>query len=398
MVVLCGGEKAPSTEIAVKIVADENIPFAAEAFGTLGGVTLVHGRAMTAQTVADADILLVRSVTRVDRDLLEGSCVRFVATATIGTDHIDTDYLDKRGIGFASAPGSNATSVAEYVTAALLVLAKRGGYRLQDKSIGIIGVGNVGSRVAAKAEALGMKVLLNDPPLARKTHYKKYLPLERLFEADFLTIHTPLSYGGPDPTYQIVNEEFVAAMKPGSVLVNTARGAIAETRALKRALDSDQLGEVVIDVWENEPNPNTGLIERAAIATPHIAGYSLDGKVRGTEMIYAAACSFLGKEPLWKMEDVLPAPPHPKLEIDAAGRDDEDVLREAILTVCDIEGDDARMRAILALPDAKRPAFFDNLRKTYPVRREFHNTSITLWHAGDALAGKLRALGFRVEA
>ncbi|MCD6404742.1 MAG: 4-phosphoerythronate dehydrogenase [Planctomycetes bacterium] len=381
----------------MKVVADENIPFAAEAFGTLGGVTLVRGRAMTAKLLADADILLVRSVTKVDRDLLEGSHVRFVATATIGTDHIDTDYLDKRGIGFASAPGSNATSVAEYVTAALLVLAKRGGYRLQDKSIGVVGVGNVGSRVATRAEALGMKVLLNDPPLARKTHDEKYLPLTRLFEADFLTIHTPLAYGGPDPTYQIVNEEFVATMKPGSVLVNTARGQIAETRALKRALDSDQLSEVVLDVWENEPNPNTGLIERAAIATPHIAGYGLDGKVRGTEMIYTAACSFLGKAPLWEMADVLPTPRCPNLEIDADGRQNEDVFREVVLDVCDIEGDDARMRDILTLPEAKRPAFFDKLRKTYPVRREFHNTCITLKHAGDALVGKLRALGFRID-
>jgi len=380
----------------MKIVADENIPFVKEAFGGLGAVTLVPGRDLGAEVVADADVLLVRSVTKVGPELLEGSKVRFVGTANIGTDHVDLPYLQGRGVGFASAPGSNAASVAEYVTAALLVLARRGRYKLAGKSIGIVGVGNVGSRVAARCQALGMKVLLNDPPLFRATGDKKYLPVEKLFKADFISIHTPLTMEGPDATYQMVNEEFVAEMKPGSILINTARGRIAEGRALKRALDGDQLSEVVLDVWENEPNADPSLIERAAIATPHIAGYGFDGKVRGTEMVYRAACRFFRRKASWKMEDVLPAPPFPELALKCRGRDDEDVIRDAVLTVCDIEADDAAMRKVINLPGEERPKYFDKLRRDYPARREFHNTHLTFDSRRARLVAKLKGLEFRI--
>lgn len=381
----------------MQIIADENIPFVKEAFGTLGRVTLLPGRGINAKALRDADILLVRSVTTVDEALLAGSKVSFVATATIGTDHIDRQYLRKRKIGFASAPGSNATSVAEYVTAALLVLARNGGWLLKGKSIGIVGVGNVGSRVETRCRALGMKVILNDPPLARKTGAGKYAPLARILKADIVTIHAPLATEGPDATYQMVNEDFVARMKPGAILINTARGKIAESRALMRALDGDQLAEVVLDVFENEPSPMQGLIERAATATPHIAGYALDGKVRGTQMIYNAACRRFKKKRVWKMEAVLPEPPVPLLELDARGRTDEEVIRDAVLAVCDIEGDDARMRKIPKAPQEKRAAFFDRLRRNYPVRREFHNTRIVLKHPRASLKKALKALEFGVK-
>ncbi len=381
----------------MQIIADENIPYVREAFGTLGRVSVMPGRRINAKKVRDADILLVRSVTKVDEALLAGSRVRFVGTATIGTDHIDEAYLDSEKIGFAAAPGSNATSVAEYVTAALLVLARECNRPLKGTSIGIVGVGNVGSRVEKRCRALGMKVLLNDPPLKRETGAKKFVPIERIFTADIVTIHTPLTYEGPDATYQMVNEDFVAQLKAGSILINTARGQIAETRALKRALDGDQLREVVIDVWENEPNPDDGLVERAAIATAHIAGYALDGKVRGTEMIYRAACKFLGKRAVWKKEAVLAEPPVPVFEANATDRSDEDVIREAVLTVCDIEGDDQRMRRTLRQPAEKRGAFFDRLRKNYPVRREFHNTTIVLKRSRPALRNTLKRLEFEVK-
>jgi len=380
----------------MRIVADENIAFVREAFGRLGEVVTLPGRGMSAAAVADADMLLVRSVTKVGSVLLDDSKVKFVGTATIGTDHLDTSYLDRRGIANAAAPGSNATSVAEYVMAALLVLARRGRYKLAGKSIGIVGVGNVGSRVAARAQALGMKVLLNDPPLFRKTGDRKYLPLEKLFKANFITIHTPLTMEGQDATFHLVNEDFVARMKAGSVLINTARGQIAEGRALKRALDGDLLSEVILDVWENEPEPDPSLIERAAIATPHIAGYGYDGKVRGTQMIYDAACRFLKARRTWKMEDTMPVPPYPQLEIKARGREDEDVIRDAVLTVCDVEADDAAMRKTLQLPEEDRAAYFDRLRREYPVRREFHNTTVTIQGKRAGLVKKLKGLGFRV--
>jgi len=379
----------------MKIVADEHIPFVREAFGSLGEVVLAEGRKLTRETVRDADALLVRSVTKVNADLLKDSKVRFVGTATIGTEHVDLPYLVEHGIGFAAAPGSNATSVAEYVTAALLVLARRGKYKLQGKSIGIVGVGNVGSRVAKKAEALGMKVFLNDPPLARQTGDPKYLPIEKIMKCDIVTIHVPLTMEPPDATYHMVNEEFVASMKRGSVLINTCRGKVAEGRALKRALDGDQLSEVVLDVWESEPNPDPSLIERSAIATPHVAGYGYDGKVRGAEMIYQALCAFFGIRPAWNAAEAMPAPPYPVLEL-KAGRQGEDVIREAVLTVYDIEADDARMRKIVNLPEDERGKYFDYLRKTYPVRREFHNSHVILKGRGDKLATKLKGLGFVV--
>ena len=288
-------------------------------------------------------------------------------------------------------------SVAEYVTAALLVLARRGGYKLQGKTIGIVGVGNVGSRVAAKAAALGMKVLLNDPPLAQATGDAKYLPISRIMRADFITLHVPLTMEPPDATYHLVNEEFVARMKPGACLINTSRGKVAEGRALKRALDGDQISEVVLDVWENEPDPDPSLIERCAIATPHIAGYGYDGKVRGTEMLYKAVCEFLKTECQWDAGRVMPQPEFPEIVLKARGRDEEDLIREVVLTVYDVEADDARMRKMTNLPDDERPKYFDRLRQTYPVRREFHNTRVVLKPARARLGAKLEGLGFKVE-
>lgn len=200
----------------MQIIADQNIPFVKECFSGIGDVTLTSGRAVTPDLVKDADILLVRSITKVNADLLAGSSVKFVATATIGTEHVDQDYLAGRGIGFASAPGSNANSVAEYIVAALLTLGKKHKFQLEGKSIGVVGVGNVGSKVQKKCAALGMKVVLNDPPLARQTGDAKYRPLQELYGCDFITMHTPLTKDGSDPTYHLANEQLFAAMKQGA--------------------------------------------------------------------------------------------------------------------------------------------------------------------------------------
>jgi erythronate-4-phosphate dehydrogenase len=380
----------------VNIIADENIPYAHEAFGTLGDVRLVSGRDVTPDLVRDCDLLFIRSVTRTNAALLDGSRVRFVATATIGTDHVDLDYLAGRGTGFASAPGSNATSVAEYIAASLLVLARDSGTSLEGKTLGVVGVGNVGSRVVAKAEAMGMRVLQNDPPVQRETGDPRYLPLDALFEADFITLHVPLTREGQDATLQLADEAFLARMRPGSVLLNTSRGAVVDGNALKAALASGHLGEAVLDVWEGEPDIDMGLLAKVAIGTPHIAGYSFDGKVRATEMIYAAACESLGVEPTWSAADAMPEPDHPRLEIDCAGWPDEDVLRAAVLTVYDIEADNCRLRQF---PEgfSARPAYFDRLRKEYPKRREFENTVVTANGASEALARKLGGLGFQFE-
>ncbi|MHC4912347.1 MAG: 4-phosphoerythronate dehydrogenase, partial [Planctomycetota bacterium] len=243
----------------MKIVADANIPFVRNCFSSLGEVEVVPGREITSNVIADADVLLVRSITQVDSDLLAGSSVRFVGTATIGFDHVRTDFLLSNNIGFASAPGSNANSAAEYVLAALLSVARKRKIQLEGKSIGIVGVGNVGSKVEKKAKALGMKVYLNDPPLQRQTGDAKYLPLEKLFGCDFITLHTPLTFEGIDKTFHLADERFFKLLKPACIFINTSRGAVVDTITLKGAIQSGKLGAVVLDVWENEPNINIEL-------------------------------------------------------------------------------------------------------------------------------------------
>jgi len=381
----------------MKIVADENIPLVREAFASFGQVVTCPGREICPAVLKDADILLVRSITNVNAALLEGTAVRFVGTATIGVDHVDEAYLASRGIGFASAPGSNAESVAEYVVAALLVLGRRLDFSLAGMSLGVIGVGNVGSRVARNAQALGMKVLLNDPPLQRRTGDAEFLPLEKVLEADAVTLHVPLSYKGPDATYHLVDEQFLKCMRPGSVLINTSRGAVADERQLHEALES-HLSAAVLDVWENEPTIDVSLLEKVQLGTPHIAGYSYDGKVTGMHMLYRAVCRYLKKEPEWEPGDALPSPRVPRLCLNTKGRARDDVFLEAVRAIYDIEADDLRMRSLIRITDVQRGAAFDGLRKEYPQRREFSNTTITLEPYDEDLAKVLRGLRFRVNA
>ena len=388
----------------MKIVADQNIVFVREAFQALGEVRLMRGREMTPAAVRDATLLLVRSITPVSRALLEGSAVRFVATATIGTDHVDTEYLREAGVAFAAAPGSNANSVAEYITAALLVLAQRQGKPLEGRTIGIVGAGNVGSRVAAKVRALGMRERLNDPPLQRSTGEAKYRPIAELMDCDFITLHVPLEKGGTDPTWHLAGAEFLSRMRPEAVLLNSSRGAVADNVALLQALRaarSTQLrpGAAVLDVWEGEPRIGPALLAETALATPHIAGYSFDGKVNGTEMICRAACAFLGRKPDWSPARCVPPPLIPEIELNVRPGEPEEALREAVLKLYPIERDDAALRRLGGLPPADQGPYFDRLRAEYPVRREFQNTTVRLRgdaSAAEVLAGKLKGLGFNV--
>ena len=360
---------------AMKIVADRNIPFVRECFSSIGEVEVVAGRGVTAELVGGADVLLVRSVTKVNEELLAGSKVQFVATATIGTDHVDAGYLAKRGIGFTSAPGSNANSVAEYIVAALLEVAHKDDMTLAGKSIGVVGVGNVGSRVAKKCAALGMEVLLNDPPLRALTADAKYLPIEELYGCDFLTLHTPLRFEGMDKTYHLVDAGFFESLKEGCVFLNTSRGAVAETAAIKGAVESGKVRAVVLDVWENEPEIDVGLLGMIDIGTPHIAGYSYDGKVAGMIMIYEAVCEYFGLEKRFTVDSFLPEAAVPELRVEA-GADEQEAVRRAVEKIYDIKADDARMREILECEAQQRGRFFSDLRKNYPVRREFQNTKV----------------------
>lgn len=375
------------------VVADENIPYVREAFAEIGEVRTLPGRKMAPADLAEADLLLVRSITKVDANLLEASRVQFVATATIGTDHVDLEYLRRRGIGFSSAPGCNANSVADYITAALLHLEERHGLRLSEMSLGVVGVGNVGRRVAARGRALGMHVVLNDPPLAETTCEPAYRPLAEIQRCDVVTFHTPLEKSGLYPTLHLCEAGFIEGLREGVILMNSSRGAVMDNAAVLDALSSGRIRAAVLDVWEGEPNVRADLLAKTDIATPHIAGYSFDGKVNGTEQIYAAACAHFGMKPSWDPTPLLPPPDCPEVCIAA---NDPHPVATAVRAVYDLLADGARMREMLTLPESERGAYFDRLRKEYPRRREFKNTTVVLERADDATAKRLLGLGFQV--
>jgi len=362
-----------------------------EAFATLGDVVTVPGRSMDSGLVADAELLLVRSITKVDSNLLDGAHVRFVATATIGEDHVDKAYLADRGIAFSSAPGCNANSVGQYMTGALLALAEAFSLDLREMSLGIVGVGNVGSRVLAKATALGLTCVLNDPPLARETGDPKYRPIEEAMDCDFVTLHVPLTREGEDATYHLADAAFLERLRDGAMLINSSRGSVADGEALIEALDEGQLSACVLDVWEGEPDIDVELLERVFIGTPHIAGYSFDGKVNGTRQIYQAACRHLGVDATWDPRPLLPAPACPEVTVDGRAAD---ALHTAVRAVYDIRRDDDAIRGLLSMTAAERPAAFDRLRKEYPRRREFFNTVATVDPPDAALMAQLSGLGF----
>jgi erythronate-4-phosphate dehydrogenase len=379
------------------ILVDENIPFGAEVFGTLGTVRRKHGREIRPADLADVDLLIVRSITRVNRALLAGTPVRFVATATSGSDHVAADELRDLGVTFYAALGCNANSVAEYMTAAWLHLARRTNRTLRGLRVGVVGVGHVGSLVAAKARALGMEPVLNDPPKARVGGGGDYRALNELAGCDIVTCHTPLTRDGDDPTWHLIGADFMARMPRGSWLCNGGRGGVVDEAALHAALDRDQFGACVLDVWDDEPAVDGRLLGRVSIASPHIAGYSLEGKLNGTSMVYEAACQFLGEPVRWRMEEAAPPPTVPCVEVDARGRVDDVVLDEVVSRVYPIADDDARMRATLAVPDVERGRAFDRLRKDYPVRREFRFTRVRTIGASPAARAALAGLQFVVD-
>lgn len=360
----------------IKIIADENIPWVREAFIDVGEVVLLPGRAIRPEAVREADALLVRSVTPVDEALLKDSRVRFVGSATIGTDHVDLALLERAGIAFSYAPGSNAGSVAEYVLAALLELAVRRETGLSEKKLGVVGCGNVGAQVADRAEALGLRVLRCDPPLAEaaeargETH--PFVPFSLvLAEADILSLHTPLTRTGPHSTFHLMDENALRQLRPGTWLLNTSRGAVMDSTALRR--HADRFGALVFDVWENEPTPDPALIRAADLATPHIAGYSYDGKVNGTVMLYEAFVSFFKLSRMWNA--AVAFAPHEEDHLHLVPLDPALAptpwLHALTHQAYDLAADDRRFRHLLDLPPSEHADFFSALRRDYPRRRTF---------------------------
>jgi erythronate-4-phosphate dehydrogenase len=379
----------------MKTVCSHNMPFVEEAFRTLGETTIFDGRNITAAEVHDADLLAIRSTTKVNADLLNGSRVRFVGTATIGTDHLDIDYLERHNIHWCYSPGCNANGVSEYVTSVLLCLANRHGFALDGKTLGVIGVGNVGRLVVAKGEALGLRVLQNDPPRQRaEAPSDQFVSLDQLLaESDIVTTHVPITKDGLDPTYHMADSTFFARMRPDSIFVNAARGPVVDTEAMLSALASGPLAHVALDTWEGEPAIRRDTLQAVDLGSPHTAGYSFEGKVMGTVMVYREACRFLGVEATWTPDDLLPSPALPHVTVDAAGRSNEAVLWEVVRQLYDVEQEDAALRT-----DTPDPAsHFDALRKNYHVRREFRFTTVRIINGTPQLRDAFTGLGFPVE-
>ncbi|NBC99932.1 4-phosphoerythronate dehydrogenase PdxB [Atlantibacter hermannii] len=370
----------------MKILVDENMPYARELFARLGEVKAVPGRPIPVAELDDADALMVRSVTKVNGPLLDGKGVRFVGTATAGTDHVDQDYLHQAGIAFSAAPGCNAIAVVEYVFSALLMLAERDGFELTDRTVGIVGVGNVGGRLQKRLEALGVRTLLCDPPRADNGEPGDFQPLDKLVEeADILTFHTPLYKDGPYKTWHLADEALISRLKPGAILINACRGAVVDNAALLKCLDAGQKLSTVLDVWEPEPDLNVALLDKVDIGTAHIAGYTLEGKARGTTQVFEAYSAFIGKPQQIALDSLLPAPEFGRITLH--GPLDQPTLKRLVHLVYDVRRDDAPLRKVAGVAGE-----FDKLRKHYLERREWSSLFI---QCDDAAAAKLlSALGF----
>ena len=378
--------------VSLKIVADAHIPDLKKAFADLGDVVSLPGPEIDAASLSDADLLLVRAETRVDANLLEGSGVAFVGSATSGTDHIDLKYLEKSGIGFSAAPGSNAESVCQYVLAALLEVAQRKGSRLAGRSLGVVGGGQIGSRVARWATLLGMQVVICDPPLQRQTGDSGlFRPLEEIIHCDFITLHVPLTKDGRDATYHLFDVPILTALNRAQVLINSSRGAVINNQALYLGLAAGTLPTVVLDVWEGEPDIDWRLLPLVEIGSAHIAGYSLDGKLDATWKIRREVSRFF---------DLAPSPPEPplarSLELFSAShaKDLQSLVTELVPQVYRIREDDRLLRAVSSQEPSARAASFRNLRTKYRVRRDFAGCRVNLATGLKEYAEPLRGLGF----
>jgi erythronate-4-phosphate dehydrogenase len=368
------------------LVVDQNIPLASEAFSQFGSISLVDGRNLKPEQLREAEALIVRSVTKVNRALLEGSRVRFVGTATIGMDHIDLEYLRDAGIGFASAQGCNARSVVEWVLAALAEWCVAHGEDWEGKTLGIIGHGNIGARLAVRARGVGMRVLVNDPPLARREEHHEFVDLETvLTKSDFVTLHVPLTREGEDATYHLIGARELEMMREGAVLLNASRGQVLDNGAALAV--AGRIG-MILDVFENEPRPSQDLIRRCFLATPHIAGYSFEGKVNGTRMMAVALARFRDRTSSWAPE--LPVPEGSRFRLKSSGL--MQATLEAMRHSYPIRSDDARLREGIDWAQEDWGRHFDALRKHYPQRREFANYKVDPMPEDQRLAGRLRVL------
>jgi len=369
----------------MKILIDGNITAAQNIFQPHGEVVKMDGRQIRRRHLESVDALIIRSVTRVNAELLEGTPVRFVGTTTIGTDHLEIAWLDDHDIAWASAPGCNADSAAQYTLAMIWLACERLGVELAELSAGVIGRGNVGSRVLRLLNALGVATVANDPPLEQDGE-PGLVSLEEALAQDIVCLHVPLVKAGPYPTVQLMDAGALDRIRPGGLLVNTARGAVVDGDSLKRKLTAGRL-YAALDVWPNEPRLDGELVKATTVATPHVAGYSDDGKYNGARQIYRAFCR-------WAGEAECPLPPVPGGQRALWLVPGRDAVSQVLEATCFVREHDQAMRKLADLPPDALPMEFDRLRLEYPSRRDFRAWQVHGVRPEDE--SMLRQLGFPI--
>lgn len=374
----------------MKILIDENMPYAEALFSQLGEVVLKPGRHLTCDDLVDVDGLMIRSVTKVNQALLtKANKLKFVGTATAGMDHVDQALLAEKGIAFSAASGCNKVGVAEYVISVLMVLAQQHGFEIFDKKVGIVGAGQVGSYLAKCLQGLGIKVLLNDPPKQAEGDSRTFTELDSLLEqADVITLHTPITYQGDHPTHHLLGEARLNKLRADQILINAARGPVVDNQALKARLALQDGFCAALDVFEFEPQVDMELLPLLSFATPHVAGYGLEGKARGTTMIFNTFCEFLGREERANAADLLPVAPIPRVRLEREW--DHTTLHNLTQLIYDVRQDDALFRR-----EISKPGSFDQMRKLYWDRREY--SAITLVGRDECNLEPLAKLGFQIE-
>ncbi len=373
----------------IQIIADDKIPFLRGILEPYAEVKYFPGAKINQHILKNADTLITRTRTKVTKDLLENTKVKFVATATIGFDHIDTDWLAENNIRWTNAPGCNSSSVMQYIAATLVFLARKKKFSFNEKTLGIIGVGNVGSKVAKMAGMLGFKVLLNDPPRERKEGKGPFVSLQKIKEeADIITFHVPLNKEGIDKTLGLGNSDFFHSLKNIPIIINSSRGPVIDEKALKSAIRNREITGAVLDVWNNEPYIDRELVSMLDIVTPHIAGYSIDGKANGTAMSVNAMAGFFNFPLKNWFPEQLPIPENPVIQIDNSNLSDQEVMEKVIHHTYPVENDDANLRTNLQ--------DFEKLRGNYPVRREFPAYQVKLRLKNDKISKQLIKLGFKL--
>lgn len=374
----------------IRIIADSHIPMLRNILEPFANIQYIPGEDIKNQNLAIIDALIIRTRTKCNSDLLKNSGIRLIASATIGTDHIDLDYCQNNGIIVRNAPGCNSASVCQYVMSALIGLSIKHGFSIKEKTLAVIGFGNVGTKVANFAKILGMNVLVNDPPKEKIDTENTYVSLNYIIHnADFISLHVPLTKSGQHKTYHLVDQQFLSQMSANQILINTSRGGVVDQDSLIKSLHKRKIAGAVLDVWKNEPDIDLELLDLADYGTAHIAGYSIDGKANGSAMVVNHICKYFNFDlENWYPEN-LAQPESTIINPQIYGRTDEEILKETLLKTYDIQPNDTNLR--------KYPERFESFRYNHPLRREYPVYKVNTDGMSDSLCWQLTKLGFKIQ-